>query len=285
MSSGNRNFFGAEKREHLGANAGDALTEDVRNDRVAAIKPCVCKPVGFPDADVTAIENKSAPILRPIAYWRLWLFDTALVSAGILFFLATQYGTYEFFGKACAMALLPLIPVMILLGGAGSTVFALTKVWIEKRSLLRPAAQAVLVGPALVLTLGLVLLGAFKSPAHRLAYICLGNPPASASQVRIAGYSTFLRKEWLAVFNVDEKAFRMMVDQAKLTPADGFELRKMLESSALQRTGLYQSLSPPTAALCFKRVFKEGEEHELGSVYAAFDPATSTAIVLRGYHD
>jgi hypothetical protein len=37
--------------------------------------------------------------------------------------------------------------------------------------------------------------------------------------------------------------------------------------------------------LCFKRVFKEGEEHELGSVYAAFDPATSSAIVLRGYQD
>ena len=79
------------------------------------------------------------------------------------------------------MALLPLIPIMILVGGAGSTVFALTKVLIEKRSLLRPAALALLVGPALLLTLMLVLLGAFKSPAHRLAYICLGNAPASAS--------------------------------------------------------------------------------------------------------
>ena len=75
--------------------------------------------------------------LRPAAYWRLWLFDTALVSAGILFFLATQYGTYEFFGRACAMALLPFIPVSVLVGGAGSTIFALTKVWIEKRALNR----------------------------------------------------------------------------------------------------------------------------------------------------
>ena len=64
-------------------------------------------------------------------YWWLWVFDTVLVSAGILFFLALQYGTYEFYGKACAMALLPLIPVMVLVGGAGSTVYALTKVWME----------------------------------------------------------------------------------------------------------------------------------------------------------
>ena len=230
-------------------------------------------------------ENKSATILRPIAYWRLWLFDTALVSAGILFFLALQYGTYEFFGKACAMALLPLIPIMILVGGAGSTIFALTKVWIEKRSLPRPTALALLAGPALVVTLLLVLLGAGRSPARRLAYICLGNTPVSASHVRVAGYSTFLREEWLAVFNVDDKTFRTMVDQAKLAPADYFELRKMFESSALQKTGLYHSLPPLNAALCFKRVFKEGEEHQLGSVYAAFEPATATVVVLRAYRD
>ena len=234
---------------------------------------------------MNATENQHGVNLRRINYWRLWLFDTGLVSAGLLFFLATQYGTYEFFGKACAMALLPLIPILILVGGAGSTIFALTKVWIEKRSLPRPAALALLAGPALVVTLLLVLLGAFKSPVHRLAYICLGNAPASASHVRVAGYSTFLREEWLAVFNVDEKAFRTMVDQAKLTPADGFELGKMFESSALQKTGLYQSLPALNAARCFKRVFNEGKEHELGSVFTAFDPATSTAIVLRGYWD
>ena len=225
-------------------------------------------PVGFPDADVNAVENQTGVNPRRINYWWLWLFDTVLVSAGILFFLATQYGTYEFFGKACAMALLPFIPVMILVGGAGSTVFALTKVWIEKRTLPRPAALALLVGPALVLTLLLVLLGAFKSPAHRLAYICLGNAPASASHVQVAGYSTFLREEWLAVFNVDEKAFRTMVDKAKLTPADDFEFRKVLEPSVLKKSKLFQSLPPLISALCFKRVFKEGEEHELGSVFA-----------------
>ena len=234
---------------------------------------------------MNAVENQTSVNPRRINYWRLWIFDAVLVSAGILFFLATQYATYEFFGKACAMALLPLIPIMILVGGAGSTVFALTKVLIEKRSLLRPAALALLVGPALVLTLMLVLLGAFKSPAHRLAYICLGNAPASASHVQVAGYSTFLREEWLAVFNVDEKAFRTMVDKAKLTPADDFEFRKVLEPSVLKKSELFQSLPPLNAALCFKRVFQEGEEHELGSVFAAFDPATSKAIVLRGYQD
>jgi hypothetical protein len=230
-------------------------------------------------------ENQTGADPRPINYWRLWLFDTVLASTGMLFYLATQYGTYEFFGKACTMALLPLIPILILVGGAGSTIFALTKVWIEKHALPRPPALALLVGPALVLTLMLVLFCVFRTPGHRLGYICLGNVPASASHVQVAGYSTFLREEWLAVFNVDEKAFRMMVDRAKLTPADDFELRKKFESSALKKTGLYQSLPPLNAALCFKRVFKEGEEHELGSVYAAFDPATSTAIVLRGYRD
>ena len=234
---------------------------------------------------MNGVENQTGVDPRRVNYWRLWLFDSVLVSAGILFFLATQYGTYEFFGKACAMALLPLIPIMILVGGAGSTVFALTKVWIEKRELLRPAALALLVGPALVLTLMLVLLGAFKPPAHRLAYICLGNAPASASHVQVAGYSTFLREEWLAVFNVGQKDFQTTVAGAKLVPVDDFEFRKMLEPSALKKTRLYQSMPPLNDALCFKRIFKEGEEHELGSVYAAFDPATSTAIVLRGYQD
>lgn len=82
----------------------------------AAIKPCVCKPVGFPDADVNATENQEGVNPRQINYWRLWLFDALLVSAGVLFFLATQYGTCEFFGTACAMALLPFIPVMVLVG-------------------------------------------------------------------------------------------------------------------------------------------------------------------------
>jgi uncharacterized membrane protein YhaH (DUF805 family) len=75
--------------------------------------------------------------LRPSEYWWLWLFDTVLVSGAFLFYLATNYGTYEFFGLALLMALLPLIPVMVLVGGAGSSVFALTKVWIERRALPR----------------------------------------------------------------------------------------------------------------------------------------------------
>jgi hypothetical protein len=76
-----------------------------------------------------------------------------------------------------------------------------------------------LVVPALVVTLALVLLGAAKSPAHRLSYICIGNAPASASQVQIAGYSTFLREEWLAVFKVGSKDFQTMV--ANPTSATG----------------------------------------------------------------
>jgi hypothetical protein len=124
------------------------------------LKLCVYKSFGIIDADVNEISNQAGANPRRINYWRLWLFDTVLVSAGILFFLALQYGTYEFFGKACVMALLPLIPVMVLVGGAGSTVFALTKVWIEKRALPWPTALALLVGPALVVTLLLVLLGA-----------------------------------------------------------------------------------------------------------------------------
>src|ERR1035441_1693765 len=147
-----------------------------------AIKPCVCKPVGFPDARVNVVENNTGANLRPMDYWRLWVLDAVLVSAGVVYFLATQYGTYEFFGTAIVMALLPFIPVMVLVGGAGSTVFALTKVLIEKRALPRPAALALLAGPALVVTLLLVLLGAFKSPGHRLAFICLGNAPKLASR-------------------------------------------------------------------------------------------------------
>lgn len=231
------------------------------------------------------VENKTGAILRPVIYWRLWLFDTALVSAGFLFFLATQYGTCEFFGKACARALLPLIPVMVLVGGAGSTVFALTKVWIEKRLLKRPAALALLVGPALVVTSLLVLLVAFMSPGHRLAYICLGNVPAPVSNVQVTGYSTFLREEWLAVFNVDQQNFQTFVDRAKLKPIPSLECSRMLERSSLKATGTFHHLPQAGDFICFKRVFKESEEHKRGRVYAAFYPATSTAVVFREYRD
>ena len=234
---------------------------------------------------MNTIENKSGATLRPLVYWWLWLFDTVLVSAGILFFLALQYGTYEFFGKACAMALLPLIPVMVLVGGGGSTIFALTKVLIEKRGLKKMVALALLVSPALAVTLVLVLLGAFKSPAHRLGYICLGNVPASVSHVQVTGYSTFLSEEWLAVFNAGQKDFQTMVAKAKLVPADDFEFRKMLDLSALKQSRLFQMVPQSNKLACFKRVFKESEEHQRGSVYAVFDPATSTAVVFRGYHD
>jgi len=233
---------------------------------------------------VNAVENKTGARLRPLDYWWLWVFDTVLMTAGMWFYLATNYGTYEFFGKACAMALLPLIPVMVFVGGAGSTVFALTKVWIEKRALPQPAALAALVGPALVVTLALVLLGAGKSPAHRLSYICIGNAPATASQVRIAGYSTFLRSEWLATFNVGPKDFQTMVAGAKLVPADHFEFDKMLGLSALKDCRLRQSVPALTNALCYERVFNESEDHQRGGMYAVFDPATTTAVVFREYH-
>ncbi len=218
-------------------------------------------------------------------YWRLWLFDAVLVSAGVLFFLATQYGTCEFFGKALAMASLPFIAVMVLVGGAGSTIFALTKVMIEKRSLNFVTSLVLLVGPALVVTLVLVLLGAFKSPSHQLAYICLGNAPVSASHVQITGYSTFLREEWLAVFNVDQQNFQTFVDQAKLEPVPSLECSRMLERSSLKTTRPFQDLPQSGNFICFKRVFKESEEHKRGRVYAAFDPATSTAVIFRECQD
>ncbi len=230
-------------------------------------------------------ENQEDMNPRRINYWRLWLFDTVLVSAGTLFFLATQYGTYEFFGRACAMALLPLIPVLVLIGGGGSTVFALTKVLIERRRLKKTVALASLVGPALVVTLALVLLGVFQSPTHRLNYICVGNAPALAGQVQITGYSTFLREEWLASFNVDARAFQTFVVQAKLVPADNFEFKTVLERSSLKNSRLFQNLLSSGNLQSFKRVFKEAEEHQRGSVYTAFDPATSTAVVFREYHD
>jgi hypothetical protein len=253
--------------------------------RVATIKPCVCEPVGFPDADVNEAENTNGANQHRINYWRLWLGDTALVTAGLLVFLATHYGTCEFFGAALGMALLPLIPILVLVGGAGSTIFVLTQILIEKRGLKRPVALALLVGPALAVTALLVLLGAVIMPAHRLSYLCLGHAPASASQVRLTGYSTFLREEWLAVFQVDQTSFQTFVTGAELAPADEFEFQTALESSKLKTARLGQSLPPLTNALCFKRVFKESQEHQRGNVIAVFDPATSTAIVLRGYHD
>lgn len=155
----------------------EKLAVAVHQYQLAAIKPCLCKPFGFPDADVNAVQSNAGVNAHRINYWRLWLFNAVLVGAGVLFFLAAQYGTWEFFGRACLMALLPFIPVMVLVGGAGSTIFILTKVLIEKRLLKAPTALALLAGPGLAMTLLLGLMGAGKSPGHRLAYICLGNAP------------------------------------------------------------------------------------------------------------
>ena len=232
----------------------------------------------------TILDAGRAP-LRPVHYWRLWLFNVVLVSGGALFFLTAQYGTLEFFGAACLMALLPLIPVMVLVGGAGSTVFVLTKVLIEKRSLKIPTALALLMGPGLVVTLLLVLLGAGGSPGHRLAYVCLGNAPASASHVQITGYSTFLREEWLAVFNARPKDFQTMVAKSKLVPVDDFEFNKVLEQSALKKSRLFQTVPQSSGLTCYKRFFNARKERKRGGVYAVFDPATSTAVVYREYHD
>ena len=68
-------------------------------------------------------------------------------------------------------------------------------------------------------------------------------------------------------------------------PVDGFEFKKILQDSNFKTTRLYQNLKPLNNALCFKRVFNEPEEHQRGRVYAAFDPATSTVIAIRKYHD
>jgi hypothetical protein len=234
---------------------------------------------------VNAVENKERLDASRINYWRLWVVNAVLVGAGLLFFLTAQYGTFEFFGAACLMALLPFIPVLVLVGGAGSTIFVLTKVLIEKRSWKTPAALVLLVGPGLVVTLLLALLGAGKSPGHRLAYICLGNVPGSASHVQVAGYSTFLREEWLAEFKVGPEDFQTLATKAKLAPVDGFEFKKMLAQSALKTSTLFQKVPRLNDLTCFKRVFKEPEERQRGSVYAVFDPATSTAVIYREYRD
>ena len=77
----------------------------------------------------------------------------------------------------------------------------------------------------------------------------------------------------------------MFVAQAKLVPADDFEFKTMLEHSSLKNSRQFQNLPASGGLQCFKRSFKEAEEHQRGSVYAVFDPATSTAAVFREYHD
>jgi hypothetical protein len=234
---------------------------------------------------VAANESETGAKPRTLNYWRLWLVNAVLVSAGVWLYLAAQYGTAEFFGAACLMALLPFIPVMVLVSGAGSTIYVLTKVMIERRSLRAPAALALLVGPGVLLFLACVLLAAGQSPARRLAYICHGNVPASASHVRVAGFSTYLDEQWLAVFNVQAGDFQTMATRAGLAPADGFEFNLVLEHSSVRKSRLFASVPRSGNLPCFKRVFKPGEEHERGSIYAVFDGATSTAAVIREYRD
>ncbi|HEU5396323.1 MAG TPA: hypothetical protein VFV81_04095 [Verrucomicrobiae bacterium] len=216
--------------------------------------------------------------------WRLWLLNAVLVSAAALFFLATQYGTFEFFRVALFRALFPFIAVIVLVGGAGSTIFAVTKVWSERRGLNQGTTSALLIGPGIIVTLLLVFAGADRPLGQRLNYICAGHAPAAASHIRVSGYSGFLREEWLATFRVGQTNFLTMIDRAKFTPVDEFEFQRTLEKSALKTTGLYRALPPLNNALCYRRVFNNAE-YQRGSVYALFDPATSTAVMVRGYHD
>jgi hypothetical protein len=239
----------------------------------------------FPDADMTTADVDIASKRRQARYWRLWLANAMLVSAAALYFLATRFGTTEFLGRACLMALLPLIPVLVLVGGAGSTIFVLTKVWIERRALGLPAELALLLGPGLAVSALLVLVAVGQPASHRLAYVCLGHAPPSATAVRVTGYSTYLRAEWLAVFQVPQKEFQTMTSGAQLIPADAFEVTRALSQSSLAQTAIAQKLPRLDAALSFKRIFNEAGEHQRGGIFAAYDPATSTAVVLREYRD
>lgn len=240
--------------------------------------------MGFPNADMQSAENTS-PKPPAINYWRLWILNAVLVSTGVLLFLAAQYGTYDFFWRACLMALLPFIPIMVLVGGAGSTIFALTKVLIEKRKLNKSTTLALLLGPGLVMTLLLILPGVSRSSGHWLNYVCAGNAPASVANVKVTGYSGFLREEWLAAFNIGQTNFQTMIERGQFVPADGFEFQRRLERSALKQTQLSKRLPPLRDALCYKRVFDRDQEHQRGSIFALFDPATSTAVVFRYYQD
>lgn len=145
--------------------------------------------------------------------------------------------------------------------------------------------MALLVGPALGIALTLSFLGAFKSPAHRLAYICLGHAPTPVNDVRLAGYSTFLRAEWLAMFRTEPRAFQAFVAEAKLERIQPMEFQQMRVCTGLKSTQIFQTLPATSDWQCFRRVFKEAEEHKRGSVYAAFDPATVTTVILRIYSD
>ena len=234
---------------------------------------------------VNPVASQTAFRPPPSYYWWLWLLNALFVSAGLLLFLAAQYGTADFFGAACLMALLPFIPAIVLVGGAGSTIFVLTKVMVEKHSLPASSALLLLVGPGLFVLLLLVLLTARQSPDRWLAYICHGNAPASASQVHVVGYTTFLSEQWLAEFHVNPREFPTFLNQAELVPVDAFEFKQALDTSDLKSTRLFRQSPPSTDHPCFKRVFKPGEEHERGSIFATYDPDTSTAIVLREYRD
>ena len=87
------------------------------------------------------------------------------------------------------------------------------------------------------------------------------------------------------MLTVGQMGFQTMVARSKLEPVPSLEFSRMLEHSSLKGTTLFQKLPSAGNLLCFRRVFKESEEHQRGSVYTAFDPATSTAVVFREYHD
>jgi hypothetical protein len=223
---------------------------------------------------------------RPLNYWRLWLWNTALLTAAFLYFFTTQYGTREFLGIALAMAFLPLLATLLFVVGTGSAVLVAIKIKSEKRGWSRAKTLAWLVVPTLLLSLLISTFAYWETlPQKRLGYVCIGNAPAAGSEIQVTGYSHFFSGQWLAAFTVDAAGFQKFVTEAKLQSAPEVDFNPMLNRSLLKATKLVQGMAPSNNAVSYRRIFKAEGERERGGIYAVYDATTSRAMVYREYHD
>ena len=240
-----------------------------------------------PSLGIPPVLDKAGNPERQLRYRLVWLCNSIATSVAIYFFIFVDSGTIETLHGVSdfaflAILALPLILIVIVIEGL---IFFITKAIIKIKTISHVAARRWLIGPACAVTLFITLAGFWNlMPRQRLAKVCTVSPP-SARDIHVVGYSSFLRGEWLGVFQVQEADFQEIVRREKLQFDPTFDFSGKLNRSYLNQTKLFQKMSTPTNPQYFKRVFSENGGRERGGIYAAFDSTTSTAIIFREYHD
>jgi hypothetical protein len=179
------------------------------------------------------------------------------------------------------ISLLWIAPII----GVGAVIFAATKSILGRKASNPTMSRRWLYAPALIFALGVFGYGVWNiMPQQRLAKVC-GNTFLTAQNIKVVGCTGMQMAEWLAVFDVKEDDFQSFLRKRQLLPDTVSNFSdKRDRVHMLRRTSLLNTVPSVADWQCFKREVLGVDGIIHGGTYAAFDPKTSRAIVLReGY--